>query len=79
MAQSNKRNSQIARDGLAGAGGIASTTTAHLTPQNIIAKKRLNDAPHTPAEIHWFIQQFMRGAVKDYQMSAWLMAICLNG
>ena len=72
----SKRNSQIARDGLAI--GV-SPTTAHLTPQNIIAKKRRNDAPHTPEEIQWFIQQFMRGEVQDYHMSAWLMAICLNG
>eukprot|EP00804_Cyclotella_cryptica_P009621 CCRYP_006308-RB/>CCRYP_006308-RB protein AED:0.05 eAED:0.05 QI:294/1/1/1/1/1/3/74/489 len=53
--------------------------TAHLTPQLIISKKRQNDEPHTAAEISWFIQQFMKGNVKDYQMTAWLMAICLNG
>ena len=27
----------------------------------------------------WFIDQFTHGNVKDYQMTAWLMAICLNG
>ena len=53
--------------------------TVHLTPQLIIAKKRQNDEPHTAAEISWFIQQFMNGNVKDYQMTAWLMAVCLNG
>ncbi|KAL7483921.1 hypothetical protein ACHAW6_009566 [Cyclotella cf. meneghiniana] len=57
----------------------ADDQTAHLTPQLIIAKKRQNDEPHTAAEISWFIQQFMKGNVKDYQMTAWLMAICLNG
>jgi thymidine phosphorylase len=52
---------------------------AHLTPQHIISKKRYNLSPHTPAEIAWFIKQFTNGNVKDYQMTAWLMAICLNG
>ena len=51
----------------------------HLTPQFILAKKRYNLEPHTPAEIAWFIDQFTQGHVKDYQMTAWLMAICLNG
>lgn len=51
----------------------------HLTPQYILAKKRYNQEPHTPAEIAWFIEQFTQGHVKDYQMTAWLMAICLNG
>ena len=51
----------------------------HLTPQYILAKKRYNQEPHTPAEIEWFITQFTKGHVKDYQMTAWLMAICLNG
>ena len=53
--------------------------TAHLTPQLFINKKRQNYEPHTPAEITWFIEQFMQGNVKDYQMTAWLMAVCLNG
>eukprot|EP00984_Skeletonema_dohrnii_P005911 scaffold2092_cov155-Skeletonema_dohrnii-CCMP3373.AAC.4 len=47
----------------------------HLTPQYILAKKRYNQEPHTPAEISWFIEQFTQGHVKDYQMTAWLMAI----
>mmetsp|Transcript_15799 Transcript_15799/g.26978 ORF Transcript_15799/g.26978 Transcript_15799/m.26978 type:complete len:502 (-) Transcript_15799:206-1711(-) len=55
-----------------------SSQTANLTPQVIIAKKRQNDEAHTAAEISWFIQEFMNGGVKDYQMTAWLMAICLN-
>jgi pyrimidine-nucleoside phosphorylase len=52
---------------------------AHLTPQLFIAKKRENAEPHTAGEIAWFIQQFMKGNVKDYQMTAWLMAVCING
>eukprot|EP00956_Cyclotella_meneghiniana_P015770 scaffold24487_cov39-Cyclotella_meneghiniana.AAC.4 len=53
--------------------------TANLTPQLFIAKKREAKEPHTSAEIAWFIQQFMSGNVKDYQMTAWLMAVCING
>ncbi|KAL7492504.1 hypothetical protein ACHAWT_002262 [Skeletonema menzelii] len=57
----------------------SATKHDHLTPQFILAKKRYNLEPHTPAEIAWFIDQFTQGHVKDYQMTAWLMAICLNG
>ncbi|KAL7466869.1 hypothetical protein ACHAXS_007143 [Conticribra weissflogii] len=56
-----------------------SQDTTGFTPSGIIAKKRSNISPHTTQEIGWFIRQFMQGNVKDYQMSAWLMAICLNG
>lgn len=58
---------------------MTTNETAHLTPQLFIAKKRANDEPHTSAEIAWFIHQFTEGNVKDYQMTAWLMAVCLNG
>ena len=34
---------------------------------------------HTAADIHSFIQRFTAGEVADYQMSAWLMAVCING
>ena len=56
-----------------------SSKNDHFTPQYILAKKRYNEEPHSPAEIAWFIDQFTRGHVTDYQMTAWLMAICLNG
>ena len=44
----------------------------------IIAKKREGEEL-SAAEVHTFIQQFTAGEVADYQMAAWLMAVCLRG
>lgn len=44
----------------------------------IIDKKRLNK-PLTEHEIIYFVNEYMKGNIKDYQASALLMAICLNG
>ncbi len=30
-------------------------------------------------EIRWLVNEYTNGNVTDYQMSAWLMAVCLNG
>ena len=30
-------------------------------------------------EIIWLVNGFTNGDIPDYQMSAWLMAVCLNG
>ena len=49
-----------------------------LTPVEIIAKKREGEEL-SAAEVHAFIQQFTAGEVADYQMAAWLMAVCLRG
>ena len=56
----------------------SSTTPTTVTPVDIIAKKREGDEL-TAAEVHTFIQQFTAGQVADYQMAAWLMAVCLRG
>lgn len=45
---------------------------------NIISKKRYG-GKHTPAEINALVQGFVTSEVADYQMSAWLMAVCING
>ncbi len=34
---------------------------------------------HTKEEINFFIDGYLKGKIQDYQMSAWLMAVCLNG
>ncbi|MBA2287243.1 MAG: thymidine phosphorylase [Ktedonobacteraceae bacterium] len=44
----------------------------------LIQKKRDGHALST-AEIDWLIEQYTREQVPDYQMSAWLMAICWRG
>ena len=33
----------------------------------------------TEDEISWLVKGFTEGEIPDYQMSAWLMAVCLNG
>ena len=33
----------------------------------------------TPDEITWLVESYTNGTVADYHMSAWLMAVCLNG
>ncbi len=44
----------------------------------IIDKKR-QGLPHSPEEIRYLVQGAMAGTIPDYQLSAWLMAVCLKG
>ncbi len=44
----------------------------------LIAKKRDGHALSS-AEIAWLIEQYVAGAIPDYQMSAWAMAVVLRG
>ncbi|GMI16386.1 hypothetical protein TrLO_g12931 [Triparma laevis f. longispina] len=48
------------------------------SPAAFISDKRYGKA-HTGDEIMSFIDRYQRNEVKDYQMSAWLMAVCLKG
>jgi pyrimidine-nucleoside phosphorylase len=49
-----------------------------MTAYEIITRKR--DGHHlTRREIHYFINKFLQGEIKDYQMSALLMAIYFRG
>ncbi len=45
---------------------------------DIIIKKR-DGLELTREEINFFVQGFTRGEIKDYQVSAWAMAVLLNG
>src|SRR2546423_13148766 len=49
-----------------------------MTALDIIRRKRDGEA-HTPEEIAFLIEGAARGAVPDYQLSAWLMAVRLRG
>ena len=53
---------------------MSSATTQ--SPALFISDKRYGKE-HTTEEIGDFIKGFQDGKVKDYQMSAWLMAVCL--
>lgn len=45
---------------------------------DLIQKKRRGEA-HTKEEIQHIIQGFTQGEIPDYQMSAWMMAVCFQG
>ncbi len=49
-----------------------------MTPYEIIAKKR-DGRTLTDHEIHYFIREFLKGNIKDYQMTAFLMAVYFRG
>lgn len=44
-----------------------------------IIEKKKNSDKLSKQEIEFFIDGYLKGTIKDYQMSALLMAICLNG
>ncbi len=45
---------------------------------DIIAKKR-DKEQNSYEELEWFINGYVKGEVAEYQVSAWLMAVVLNG
>ncbi len=47
-------------------------------PAELIRKKRFGGA-HTPQEIEFLIQAYAKDEIPDYQMAAWLMAVCFSG
>ncbi|MGH9863124.1 MAG: pyrimidine-nucleoside phosphorylase, partial [Candidatus Acidiferrales bacterium] len=44
----------------------------------LIQKKR-DAGQHTREEIFFLVNEYTRGALPDYQMSAWLMAVFFRG
>jgi pyrimidine-nucleoside phosphorylase len=44
----------------------------------VIGRKRDGGA-HPPDEIDWLLAAYLKGDVPDYQMAAWLMAVCIRG
>ncbi|MGH7776938.1 MAG: pyrimidine-nucleoside phosphorylase, partial [Candidatus Dormibacterales bacterium] len=49
-----------------------------MQPLDLIARKR-DGEEHSAEEIELLLSSFMAGRVPDYQMSAWLMAVCTRG
>jgi pyrimidine-nucleoside phosphorylase len=49
-----------------------------MTPSEVIQKKR-DGGVHTDQEIAYFIRGFLSHEITDYHMSAWLMAVYING
>src|SRR4030088_708929 len=49
-----------------------------MQPLEIIGRKR-DGHEHTEAEIGVLIDGYVAGRIADYQMAAWLMAICIRG
>ncbi len=49
-----------------------------MTPLEVIARKR-DGEEHSPAEIRFLLQGYLDGSLPDYQMAAWLMAVCTRG
>ncbi len=45
---------------------------------DLIAKKR-DGGEHTAGEIEHLVNGYVDGSIPDYQVSAWLMAVCLSG
>jgi pyrimidine-nucleoside phosphorylase len=50
----------------------------HFRPYDIIIAKR-DGRVHSRDEISFFISEYTKGRIPDYQVSAWLMACFLNG
>jgi pyrimidine-nucleoside phosphorylase len=49
-----------------------------MQPLEIIGRKR-DGREHTPEEIQFLLSGYLRKEIPDYQMAAWLMAVCIRG
>src|SRR6202171_2120650 len=49
-----------------------------MHPLEVIARKR-DGGEHSAEEIEFLLSGYLRGDVPDYQMAAWLMAVCIRG
>lgn len=44
-----------------------------------LIKKKRDGGEHSTEEINYIIENYTSGIIPDYQVSAWLMAVCFNG
>src|SRR3989449_2588633 len=49
-----------------------------MNPLEVIGRKR-DGHEHSPEEIQLLLDGYLHGEIPDYQMAAWLMAVCLRG
>jgi len=49
-----------------------------VVPLEVIGRKR-DGREHSPEEIEFLVSGYVRGEIPDYQMAAWLMAVCIRG
>ena len=49
-----------------------------MNPLEVIGRKR-DGHEHSPEEIQFVLSGYVRGEIADYQMAAWLMAVCIRG
>jgi pyrimidine-nucleoside phosphorylase len=49
-----------------------------MVPLEVIGRKRDGDE-HSPEEIDFLVSGYVKGDIPDYQMAAWLMAVCIRG
>jgi pyrimidine-nucleoside phosphorylase len=49
-----------------------------VVPLEVVGRKR-DGGEHSPEEIDFLISGYLRGEIPDYQMAAWLMAVCIRG
>ena len=51
---------------------------SHVNALEVIGRKR-DDGEHSPEEIQFLVGGFVGSSIPDYQMAAWLMAVCIRG
>ena len=44
-----------------------------------LIQKKKDGYSHTKEEINFLVENYTKGAIEDYQMAAWLMAVCFRG
>lgn len=44
-----------------------------------LIQKKKEGLEHTKEEIYFLVENYTKGKIEDYQMSAWLMAVCFKG
>jgi pyrimidine-nucleoside phosphorylase len=49
-----------------------------MVPLEVIGRKR-DGGEHSAEEIEFLLSGYMRGEIPDYQIAAWLMAVCIRG